>query len=135
MSSWIAQASSPCGTLGTSIILPRSRLQDKLARERRGFLTTDYVVDETVTLLLVRHSDAAAADFLNTIEGSEVIHLEWIGPERFYAAGALFRKHADKQWSFTDCVSFTTMRELRVRDAFTTDHQFKQAGFTPLLKD
>ena len=42
--------------------------------------------------------------------------------------------HADKEWSFTDCVSFATMRELRVRDAFTTDHHFRQAGFVPLLK-
>jgi uncharacterized protein len=46
----------------------------------------------------------------------------------------LFRKHADKVWSFTDCVSFALMHELRLRDAFTTDHHFKQAGFVPLLK-
>jgi len=26
------------------------------------------------------------------------------------------------------------MRELRVRDAFTTDRHFRQAGFVPLLK-
>jgi predicted nucleic acid-binding protein len=33
-----------------------------------------------------------------------------------------------------DCVSFTLMRELRLRDAFTTDLHFRQAGFVPLLK-
>lgn len=110
------------------------RLQAAFARQRRRFLTTEYIVDETVTLLRMRHSHAAAVDFLETIERSEALRLEWIGPERFHAAGDLFRKHADKEWSFTDCVSFTTMRELRVRDAFTTDHHFKQAGFVPLLK-
>ena len=110
------------------------RLQADLVRKRRRFLTTEYVVDETVTLLLVRHSHAAAVDFLDTIERSESLRLEWIGPERFHAAGALFRKHADKEWSFTDCASFATMRELQVRDAFTTDHHFKQAGFVALLK-
>lgn len=110
------------------------RLQKELARKRRPFLTTEYVVDETVTLLLVRHSHNAAVDFLDTVERSEALRLEWIGPERFHAACALFRKYADKEWSFTDCVSFGTMRELRVRDAFTTDHHFKQAGFVPLLK-
>lgn len=77
---------------------------------------------------------AAAVDFLDTIARSEALRLEWIGPERFHAAGALFRKHADKEWSFTDCVSFAVMRELLIRDAFTTDHHFKQAGFVPLLK-
>src|SRR5262245_56782780 len=110
------------------------RLQAELARKHRRFLTTEYVVDETVTLLQVRHSHAAAVDFLNTIERSESLRLEWIGPEELHAAGALFSKHADKDWSFTDCVSFTMMRELQIRDAFTTDHRFKQAGFAPLLK-
>jgi uncharacterized protein len=109
------------------------RLQAELARARRRFLTTEYIVDETATLLLVRHSHAAAVDFLDTIDRSESLRLEWIGPERFFAASALFRKHADKKWSFTDCVSFVTMRELRVRDAFTSDHHFVQAGFVALL--
>jgi predicted nucleic acid-binding protein len=109
-------------------------LQEELTRKRRRFLTTEYVVDETITLLLVRHSHTAAVDFLDTVQRSEVLKLEWIGPDRFYAAGAIFRKHADKAWSFTDCVSFATMRELRIREAFTSDHHFKQAGFLPLLK-
>lgn len=110
------------------------RLQQVLTGDRRRFLTTEYVVDETVTLLLVRHSHAAAVDFLDTIERSESLRLEWIGPERFHDAAALFRKHADKEWSFTDCVSFGTMRKLQMRDAFTTDRHFKQAGFVPLLR-
>ena len=53
--------------------------------------------------------------------------------ERFHGAADLFRRHANKAWSFTDCVSFVVMRELRIRDAFTTDHHFKQAGYHPLL--
>ena len=110
------------------------RLQRELVRKRKRFFTTDYVVDETVTLLLVRHSDAAATDFLQTIEQSQAIRIEWVDPDRFYAASALFRKHKDKQWSFTDCASFITMRELRVRDAFSTDHHFTQAGFVALIQ-
>lgn len=110
------------------------RLQERMIRQRRRFLTTEYVADETITLLLVRHSRRAALDFLDTIERSEALHLEWIDPGRFHAAASLFRKHADKDWSFTDCVSFAVMRELRIRDAFTTDHHFRQAGLNPLLK-
>lgn len=110
------------------------RLQAQLAKKRRRFFTTDYVVDETITLLLVRHSHAAAADFLGTVERSESLGVEWIGADRFRAAAMLFRKHADKEWSFTDCTSFALMGELRVRDAFTTDQHFRQAGFVALLK-
>lgn len=109
------------------------RLQETLAGERRRFVTTDYVLDETATLLRMRHSHAAATDFLETVERSASLRVEWMNSERFNAAAAFFRKHADKEWSFTDCVSFCTMRQLRLRDAFTTDHHFREAGFEPLL--
>jgi len=110
------------------------RLQQELSRRKRHFITSDYVVDETATLLLVRHSHAAASDFLDTVENSEALRLEWMDSERFHVASNIFRKHDDKKWSFTDCVSFAIMRELNIKDAFTTDHHFRQAGFSPLLK-
>jgi uncharacterized protein len=110
------------------------QLQSQLARKKRRFVTSDYVVDETVTLLLVRHSHAAACDFLQAATTAGSLRLEWIDSERFHAAAALFARHGDKQWSFTDCVSFALMRELGVADAFTTDHHFRQAEFNPLME-
>src|SRR5215831_846095 len=80
-------------------------LQARLLRNRRQFLSTDYIVDETVTLLLLRHSHRAAADFLKTIRSSESLRLEWVTPDRFHAAADFFLRHDDKEWSFTDCVS------------------------------
>src|SRR6266550_1931195 len=108
--------------------------QAELTRHRRHFLTTDYIVDETVTLLLLRHSHGAASDFLKTVRASESLRLEWVTPDRFHAAADFFSRHQDKEWSFTDCVSFTLMRELSISDSFTTDHHFRQAGFNPLLE-
>ena len=110
------------------------RLQANLVRHRRRFLTTDYIVDETTTLLMVRHSRAAAVDFLNSVIESEALILEWIGSEYFYAAVSLFRRHEDKQWSFTDCTSFAVMQQRKIQDSFTTDQHFRQAGFVALLK-
>ena len=109
------------------------RLQSELVRKHSRFLTTDYIVDETVTLLLVRHSHSAASDFLRTVTTSESLHLHWVTPDRFHTAAEFFARHADKEWSFTDCVSFDLMHELNVRDSFTTDQHFRQAGFNPLL--
>jgi hypothetical protein len=57
----------------------------------------------------------------------------WIGIEHFEAAKALFRKHADHGYSFTDCASFVVMDKLRIRDALTSDHHFVEAGFRILL--
>lgn len=109
-------------------------LQKKLAARKRRFITTDYVLDETVTLLLIRHSHAAAVDFLDTMERTRFVQTEWTDSLRFSSAATLFRNYHDKEWSFTDCLSFAVMRERAVSDAFTTDHHFAQAGFVPLLK-
>jgi hypothetical protein len=86
-----------------------------------------------VTLLLVRHSHSAAADFLQAATSSESLQLQWVSPDRFHAAAAFFACHNDKEWSFTDCVSFALMHELNIRDSFTTDRHFRQAGFNSLL--
>jgi hypothetical protein len=109
------------------------RLRNELREDRRRFITSDYIVDETVTLLTMRHTHAAAVDFLDTMERGAAVRLEWIGSDRYYAAMNLFRRHSDKQWSFTDCTTFTIMRELQIRDAFTSDHHFRQAGLNALL--
>jgi len=40
--------------------------------------------------------------------------------------------NADKKWSFTDCVSYTVMKQRSIAEAFTFDHHFQQMGFTKL---
>jgi predicted nucleic acid-binding protein len=45
----------------------------------------------------------------------------------------LYEARDDKQWGLVDCTSFVVMRRLGIRDAFTTDRHFEQAGFTCLL--
>jgi len=109
-------------------------LQAALRRKGRHFLTTDYIVDESATLLLVRHCHAAAVDLLQSVRNSESLRFEWTTSDRFHAAADFFARHEDKEWSFTDCVSFTLMHELGISDSFTTDHHFRQAGFNPLLE-
>lgn len=46
---------------------------------------------------------------------------------------SLYHSRPDKQWSLTDCISFHEMHQRRIRDALTTDHHFRQAGFRVLL--
>jgi len=54
-------------------------------------------------------------------------------PERFLETRRFFLERHDPDWSFTDCYSFWLMRDLRLRDALTTDAHFREAGFNPLL--
>lgn len=47
----------------------------------------------------------------------------------------LFDQRPDKDWSLTDCISFTVMSERGIVDALTGDHHFEQAGFRAVFRD
>ena len=49
-------------------------------------------------------------------------------------AWQLFRERDDKEWGMTDCVSMSLMTDRDMKDVFTADHHFEQAGFNILLK-
>jgi predicted nucleic acid-binding protein len=92
-------------------------------------VTTDYVVDETLTLLRYRLSLDAAERWWRQVEGSTRVRWESLSPERLERARALFFRYSDKSFSFTDCTSFVIMREMRLTQALTTDRHFRQMKF------
>jgi predicted nucleic acid-binding protein len=104
------------------------------ARARQAFLTTDYILDETATLLKARGHGRLAEECLSDILASQSCRIAWMDADLFQDAFALFSRHADQAWSFTDCVSFTVMRQRKLSSALTKDRHFQAAGFqTPLL--
>lgn len=106
---------------------------ERIVRAGRLIVTTDYVVTETVNLANARGGKLVAGRVLDLIEQSAGIRVEWIGAERFTRTKAYFRRHADHDYSFTDCTSFIVMKEERLTEALTTDSHFVQAGFKPLM--
>ena len=102
-------------------------------RRKRRFVTSDYVLDETATLLKARGKTHLLAEFFETVQKSRACRIDWTDPERFRAVQEFFLKHADQAWSFTDCLSFRLMKELRLREALTKDGHFHEAGFVGLL--
>jgi uncharacterized protein len=102
-------------------------------KRRRGFVTTDYVLDETATLLKARRKTHLLKRLFDRLNESQACRVEWTDSERFREVCAFFLKHADQEWSFTDCLSFRVMSALRLDDALTKDAHFRQAGYTPLL--
>lgn len=106
-----------------------------VARKRkRGFVTTDYVLDETATLLKARRKTHLMAKLFERLDQTQACRVEWTNSERFQSARRFFLKHADQAWSFTDCLSFVVMSDLRLRDALTKDEHFRQAGYTAMLR-
>lgn len=105
------------------------RERDACLRDGGILVSTDYVIDETLTLVRVRLGLRAAADWWAQVDASSRIRWERIGAARAGKARDWFFEWTDKGFSFTDCTSFVVMKELGLRRALTTDRHFSQAGF------
>ena len=106
-------------------------------RVRNGqAVTTDYVLDETMTLLFRRRPFAEARRFMEGLWSAAekgYLSVQRITPDRFQEAWRLRLRYQDKQEiSFTDLTSFSVMHELRITEALTDDRHFEQVnlGFT-----
>lgn len=111
-----------------------AELMDNSARVAGRFVTTDYVIDETVTLLKARGHGELVGPLFQAIDYSTAMRVEWTTSERFEEVKAFCLRHSDKAWSFTDCTSFVVMQTLGLTTALTSDNHFEQAGFNVLLK-
>lgn len=107
-----------------------SRAWKDLGRSRSPLVTSSFVLDETFTLLARRASYAFAADRAEVIYSSRILTILRPDAGDEQAALVLFRKLADQEVSFTDCVSFALMRRHGLSRAFTFDRHFSAAGFT-----
>ncbi|MBI2481803.1 MAG: type II toxin-antitoxin system VapC family toxin [Planctomycetia bacterium] len=100
-----------------------------LSSDRRPCFTSNFVVDETITLLARRSTYEFAAVRARNIY--ESVSLSILRPDENdeLAAVELFQKYADQEVSFTDCVSFILMEKHDIRCAFSFDRHFTIAGF------
>jgi len=94
--------------------------------------TTDYVLDELITLLFRREIFDEALRFVEGIMAATThgyLIIERITPMYFSTAWDLRRRYKDKiQISFTDLTSMVVMRELQIRQVLTSDEHFFQVG-------
>jgi predicted nucleic acid-binding protein len=91
------------------------------------FVTTDYVLAESLTLLRARRLHPAALELGKRLLASDLARLVWVTPDDVHRAWVLFQ-YQDKAWSFVDCVSFAVMQRLGIREAFAFDDHFRQMG-------
>lgn len=92
-------------------------------------VTTNYVIDETLTLIRMRMGLHAAKNWWLQLSQSSRLLVEWIYQERSDKAIALFFKFKEQAFSFTDCTSFVVMDELKLKYALALDEHFRQKGF------
>jgi len=99
-----------------------------LSQYRQPLFTTDYIIDETLTLLRIRHERVLAEHFGGEVFAGRLGQLYYLTPADIADAWQAFTKFNDKDWSFTDCTSKVIMAKFNISTAFSFDHHFRQFG-------
>ena len=97
-----------------------------LADNTEELITTDYVVDETLTLLRARSRSRKAVELGAAFFSDRIASVYKLTEADLNATWAVFSKFADKDWSFTDCSSKVVMEKLRIGTALSLDKHFAQ---------
>ncbi len=114
-----------------------TRILDAARGRRWGrIITSDYILDEAVTLLLARTKRPERAVrlgqfILGTGDGDRVMDLAFVDPRSFLRAWVLFARMASRGLSFTDCTSLELMRALRIDRIASFDRGFD--GIVPRM--
>jgi len=91
-------------------------------------MTSDYVVDETLTLLLMRGERTKAINFGNLVIVGSMAILHKVTEEQFNQSWILFQQLSSSGLSFTDCTSHIVARDKRVSKIASFDHHFQTTG-------
>ena len=99
-----------------------------LAINQEPLLTTDYVVDETLTLLRARGERRRARVLGERFFDADVGEIYFLTEADIRQAWNVFQQYDDKGWSFTDCASKVVIERFSLVRAFAFDHHFRQFG-------
>jgi predicted nucleic acid-binding protein len=116
---------------------PRDARHDEAAllQRRHGsspLTTSNHVRGETWTFLRRRVGHWAAVDFLDRLERTQRLRVEYVDHGLEADALTWLRRHDEREYSFVDATSFALMRRLRIREALAFDGDFAAAGFVEL---
>ena len=109
----------------------RNAIRDSLTPYRILY-TTNYVLDETLTIIQNELGHSSAISFGEAIKSSKLVEILWIDKETDSNTWNIFKKYKDKNFSYTDCSSFATMDREGIDSVFTFDKHFAQYGFKSL---
>ena len=104
----------------------------QIYNDREFCSTSNFVLDETFTLLGRRSGYAFAAKRAKNIYASKLLTILRPTREDEIKAIEFFEKYAEHRVSFTDCISFVLMNREGIKRVFSFDTHFQRAGFTLL---
>jgi predicted nucleic acid-binding protein len=91
-------------------------------------ITTDYCIDETLTLMVARKRPELAIAAGTHFFAYSMARIHFITQPQIERAWILFQQRAAAGWSFTDCTSKIVIDDLAIKSAATLDRHFDQFG-------
>jgi predicted nucleic acid-binding protein len=109
------------------------RFKEELVQQQTRLYVTNFILDESYTLLLYNIGYTRTVAFKRTIDLIQtggILIVVHVSEAIEQAAWTVFERfNQDKAWSFTDCTSKVVMENLGIRQVFAFDHHFEQMGF------
>ena len=102
---------------------------DVIRRRNETCATSNFVLDETLTLLGRRAGYSFAAKRARNIYTSQSLMILRPDNKDELKAIDFFEKYSDHRLSFTDCVSIVLMQKSNIKRVFSFDHHFQVLGF------
>lgn len=101
---------------------------------RGPFFTSEFVLLELADGLSDVPFRSTAQALIHFVRSGKSMTVIPLGPQWLELGYQSYCRHADRDWSLTDCISFEIMHKHDITDALTHDHHFEQAGFRALLR-
>ena len=100
----------------------------QLVAARSPLVSTNFVFDETYTLILTRLGRHRAIAWGESARSSKLIEFVRVDESHEQAAWDLISAFGDKDFSYTDATSFAVMSSLVIDEALSLDRHFKEHG-------
>jgi predicted nucleic acid-binding protein len=91
-------------------------------------VTSDFCVDETLTLLCARKRPQLAVEVGREFFNETIARIHFLSSDQIHRAWILFQQRASAGWSFTDCTSKIAIDDLEVKTVVALDQHFQQFG-------
>ena len=100
-------------------------LEQALGGDFGTVFTSDYIFDETVTLVMVKSKDVSVAICIGeAILASDRIKVLPVKSDIFDEAWQIFGQYGDKHFTFTDCTSIALIKKYKIDSVLSLDAEF-----------
>lgn len=105
-----------------------------IAREGRSVLTTEWVLTEFLNAMQRPPARTLAVRMVEQLRQSKRVQILIASSEDWREGYTLYQSRLDKAWSLVDCISIHLCQQMSIQEVFTSDRNFRQAGYQILLR-